>query len=140
LSQSRAVSLDFAQDIFAVVENNLEAVSVLEVKLLPNFRRDSYAAPSADSLRIDRHSEFLQRKASRFEWRLTCWKSIFGHGHSHFVPGDYGASSRRRERVRRYTASGFGKVTAEELVLEGTAIRVGIAEVFSVLDEDGEEL
>jgi Uma2 family endonuclease len=36
--------------------------------------------------------------------------------------------------VRRYTASGFDKVTAEELVVEGTAIRVGIAEVFSVLD------
>ena len=38
--------------------------------------------------------------------------------------------------VRRYTVSGFNKVTAAELVVEGTAIRVGIAEVFSVLDED----
>jgi Uma2 family endonuclease len=41
--------------------------------------------------------------------------------------------------VRRYTASGFDKVTAAELTVEGTAIRVGIAEVFSVLDEDGVE-
>jgi len=32
--------------------------------------------------------------------------------------------------VRRYTAAGFDKVTAAELVVEGTAIRVGIAEVF----------
>ncbi len=38
--------------------------------------------------------------------------------------------------VRVYTASGFDKVTAAELALEGTAIRVAIAEVFSVLDED----
>lgn len=37
--------------------------------------------------------------------------------------------------VRRYTASGFDKVTEAELVVDGTAIRVGIAEVFSVLDE-----
>lgn len=41
--------------------------------------------------------------------------------------------------VRRYTASGFDKVTEAEVVVEGTAIRVGIAEVFSVLDEDGGE-
>jgi Uma2 family endonuclease len=41
--------------------------------------------------------------------------------------------------ARRYTASGFDKVTEAELVVEGTAIRVGIAEVFSVLDEDGGE-
>lgn len=40
--------------------------------------------------------------------------------------------------VRRYTAQGFDKVTAAELTVEGTAIRVGIAEVFSVLDEDDE--
>jgi Uma2 family endonuclease len=38
--------------------------------------------------------------------------------------------------VRRYTASGFDKVTEAKVVVEGTAIRVGIAEVFSVLDED----
>ena len=41
--------------------------------------------------------------------------------------------------VRRYTASGFDRVTVGELTVEGTAIRVGIAEVFSVLDEDGAE-
>ena len=41
--------------------------------------------------------------------------------------------------VRRYTAQGFDRVTTGELVVEGTAIRVGIAEVFSVLDEDDGE-
>jgi Uma2 family endonuclease len=41
--------------------------------------------------------------------------------------------------VRRYTPSGFDKVTAAELTVEGTAIRVEIAEVFSGLDEDGGE-
>lgn len=40
--------------------------------------------------------------------------------------------------VRRYTASGFDKVATEELMVEGTAIRVGIAEVFSVLDDAAE--
>ena len=41
--------------------------------------------------------------------------------------------------VRRYTASGFDRVTVAELTVEGTAIRVSIAEVFSVLEEDGAE-
>ncbi len=38
--------------------------------------------------------------------------------------------------ARRYTAEGFAVVQAPELGVEGTPIRVNIAEVFSVLDQD----
>ncbi len=34
----------------------------------------------------------------------------------------------------RFDAAGFHRVSAEALTVEGTAIRVGIAEVFSLLD------
>jgi Uma2 family endonuclease len=37
-------------------------------------------------------------------------------------------------RAYRFDADGFRPVTAEALIVEGTAIRVGIAEVFSLLD------
>jgi Uma2 family endonuclease len=37
--------------------------------------------------------------------------------------------------ARRYTATGFERVTQPELTVPGTPIRVNIAEVFSVLDE-----
>jgi len=38
--------------------------------------------------------------------------------------------------VRRYTRTGFQVVTAPELTVDGTEIRLSIAEVFAVLDED----
>jgi Uma2 family endonuclease len=38
--------------------------------------------------------------------------------------------------VRRYTVEGFGKVTGLELTIEGTEVRINIAEVFSILDEE----
>lgn len=38
--------------------------------------------------------------------------------------------------VRTYTTNGFNVVTEPELVVEGTAIRLNLAEVFAVLDED----
>ena len=37
--------------------------------------------------------------------------------------------------VRRFTAEGFVKFTGPELTVEGTAIRVRVAEVFAALDE-----
>jgi Uma2 family endonuclease len=37
--------------------------------------------------------------------------------------------------ARRYTATGFERVTEPELTVPGTAIRVRVAEVFSALDE-----
>jgi len=38
--------------------------------------------------------------------------------------------------VRTYTTNGFNRVTATELAVEGTAIRLDLAAVFAVLDED----
>jgi Uma2 family endonuclease len=38
--------------------------------------------------------------------------------------------------VRRYTAEGFVKVNEPELTIEGTAVRINLAEVFSILDEE----
>lgn len=38
--------------------------------------------------------------------------------------------------ARRYTAEGFAVVQAPELAVEGTPIRVNVAEVFSVLDQN----
>ena len=38
--------------------------------------------------------------------------------------------------VRRYTAEGFVKVTEPELAIAGTAVRINLAEVFSILDEE----
>jgi Uma2 family endonuclease len=38
--------------------------------------------------------------------------------------------------ARRYTAGGFDRVTEPELTVPGTAVRVNIAEVFSILDEN----
>jgi hypothetical protein len=38
--------------------------------------------------------------------------------------------------VRGYTAEGFVKGTEPELTVAGTAIRVNVGEVFSVLDEE----
>jgi len=37
--------------------------------------------------------------------------------------------------VRRYTATGFVKVTEPEMTIPGTAVLLNIAEVFSILDE-----
>lgn len=37
--------------------------------------------------------------------------------------------------VRRYSAEGFTKIAESELTVAGTAIRVNVAEVFAVLDE-----
>jgi Uma2 family endonuclease len=37
--------------------------------------------------------------------------------------------------VRRYTATGFVKVTDPEMTIPGTAVRLNLAEVFSILDE-----
>jgi Uma2 family endonuclease len=37
--------------------------------------------------------------------------------------------------ARRYTTTGFERVTEPELTVDGTAIRVSVAEVFSALDE-----
>jgi hypothetical protein len=38
--------------------------------------------------------------------------------------------------ARRYTANGFDRVTEPELTVPGTAVRVNLAEVFSILDEN----
>jgi Uma2 family endonuclease len=38
--------------------------------------------------------------------------------------------------VRRYTAEGFVTVTEPELTIAGTAVRINLAEVFSILDEE----
>jgi hypothetical protein len=38
--------------------------------------------------------------------------------------------------VRRYTAEGFVKVTVPELSIPGTLVRINVAEVFSILDEE----
>jgi Uma2 family endonuclease len=38
--------------------------------------------------------------------------------------------------VRRYTAEGFAKVTEPELTIPSTPVRINIAEVFSILDEE----
>jgi Uma2 family endonuclease len=38
--------------------------------------------------------------------------------------------------ARRYTAGGFDRVTEPELTVPGTAVRVNLAEVFSILDEN----
>jgi Uma2 family endonuclease len=38
--------------------------------------------------------------------------------------------------VRRYTSEGFVKVTEPELTIPGTEVRINIAEVFSILDEE----
>jgi Uma2 family endonuclease len=38
--------------------------------------------------------------------------------------------------VRRYTAEGFVKVTESELTVPGTRIRINLAEVFAILDEE----
>jgi Uma2 family endonuclease len=38
--------------------------------------------------------------------------------------------------VRRYTAEGFVKVTEPELTIAGTPIRINLAEVFAILDEE----
>ncbi len=38
--------------------------------------------------------------------------------------------------VRRYTRDGFDRVREEALTVAGTKIRVAVAEVFSILDED----
>jgi Uma2 family endonuclease len=38
--------------------------------------------------------------------------------------------------ARRYTANGFDRVTEPELIVPGTSIRVNIAAVFSILDEN----
>ena len=38
--------------------------------------------------------------------------------------------------VRRYTAEGFVKVTERELTVKGTEVRINLAEVFSILDEE----
>jgi Uma2 family endonuclease len=38
--------------------------------------------------------------------------------------------------VRRYTAEGFVRVTEPELTIEGTEVRINLAEVFSILDEE----
>jgi len=38
--------------------------------------------------------------------------------------------------VRGYTAKGFVEVTEPELTIEGTAVRINLAEVFSILDEE----
>jgi Uma2 family endonuclease len=38
--------------------------------------------------------------------------------------------------VPRYTAEGFVKVTEPELTIEGTEVRVNLAGVFSILDEE----
>jgi Uma2 family endonuclease len=38
--------------------------------------------------------------------------------------------------VRRYTAEGFVRVTEPEMTIEGTEVRINVAEVFSILDEE----
>jgi Uma2 family endonuclease len=38
--------------------------------------------------------------------------------------------------VRRYSAEGFVKIAEPELTVAGTAIRVNVAEVFAVLDQE----
>jgi Uma2 family endonuclease len=128
--------------IFGVKEREWEVITAPECRL--QVRPNRYRVPDVMVLRRGQKVKRIVREAP-----LICIEVL--------SPEDTWAKIRERldeylamgvehvwcfepeaREVRRYTDSGFDKVTAAELVVAGTAIRVGIAEVFSVLDEDAE--